>query len=150
VVGCFYLDAYDYYGRYTDNIYSFCDILGNWSSMFMFVFIGSAVLGGLIKKLKENEKKDLSWYKFVIGAFVTVTFVCLVFAYQTVECFYNLTVDSINYNNGAIDGFDTNSDYLIQIVVPQIIKAVTFIGFNAILLYPWIASKICKKQHASA
>jgi hypothetical protein len=29
VVGCFYLDAYDYYGRYTDNIYSFCDILGN-------------------------------------------------------------------------------------------------------------------------
>jgi hypothetical protein len=140
-IGCFYLDAYATYGKYTDNIYTFCDIIGNWSSLLMFVIIGMAILGGLIKKMKSNEKKDKSWYKFVIGAFVSIIFIAMALSYQTVECVYNLIIDSLNYSRNAYEGYADNHEYFIQVVIPQIIKIITFITFNAVIFLPCLIKK---------
>jgi hypothetical protein len=94
----------------------------------MFIFIGLAIFGGLVKKFKSNDKHDKQYYKFMIGAFVSVAFIGLTFGYQTIECVYNLIVISINCTNGYKD--------FTQDVIPQIIKIVTFIAFNAILFVP--------------
>jgi hypothetical protein len=102
----------------------------------MFIFIGLAIFGGLVKKFKSNDKHDKQYYKFMIGAFVSVIFIALTFGYQTVECVYNLTVDAINYSHNAYGECENNNEYFIQIVIPQIIKMVTFIGFNAVLFVP--------------
>jgi hypothetical protein len=71
---------------------------------------------------------------FVIAGSISVLFIFISYAYQTVECIYNLIVDGINYSKNY-DG-SHSTDYLDGNLIPQIIRVILFIAFNAIIFIP--------------
>jgi ABC-type sugar transport system permease subunit len=56
-------------------------------------------------------------------------------------------VGLINYGNNAYGDYANKNEYFWEIVLPQIIKMVTFIAFNAVLFTP---SLINLTKHSKA
>jgi hypothetical protein len=94
IIGVFFIDLGNYTGQFdtkTAGIFSFNDIVSNWDVLFIYVFIGVAILGCLINR-KTHKVKVTKSKIFVPAAYIGLALLGLSVLYLLVSVFGNIAL----------------------------------------------------------
>lgn len=83
LIGIVYIPNGDYsiYGSGMDKLYCFADLMANWTALFTFCFIATAIVGGIINRKTNKVVTDKKRYFKITGIIATI----IVFAAMTVQ-----------------------------------------------------------------
>jgi hypothetical protein len=128
LIGCFYFtngpyEGADYYGASIIKLYNFCDLISNWTSLIVFVGLGAAIFGALIKKHKGKLHQTSK--RFTVMAYIGMFLIAISLIYEFVANFYDLG-SSISF---SIQNHSNISDYII----PAILQTVLLVTFTLVI-----------------
>ncbi|ADM21986.1 APC family permease [Mesomycoplasma hyorhinis] len=109
---------YNNYGVRLDSLYSLADILGNWSALISFAFIGIAIFGGL-KNRKTNKVKVTKFKYFVPFSIISLVVIWIILIFSIGVPILDLL--ALFWIKDAQD-----------ILVPRLIKVLILVAFFAI------------------
>jgi hypothetical protein len=140
LIGCFYFsngpyEGIDYYGPIVIKLYNFCDLISNWTSLIVFVGLGAAILGGLVKKYRRQMHQTSKWFN--IMAIIGIVLITLSLLYEFTNTFYDLC-SSISFTNA-------HNISISQFVVPAILQLTLLIIFTLIIALSGLNKKQLKK-----
>ena len=125
-----------------NNLYSFCDLIGNWSSILTFACILIAIIGCLINR-KTNKVQVKKSKTFVPAAWVCLTIVGIGLLFVFVSVIANIIIVSGWHNDiGKILDQHTEDMYLydksawIKDLVGAIMTLVVLVFFISICAIP--------------
>lgn len=102
-----------YYGIYGIKMYNFCDLISNWSSLFIFLGLGLSILGSLKKNSNRNH---------VFCGITAIIIIAISCCYELVNCIFDVVSASIfQINNNSAKNL---GDYL----VPSILQLLILFG----------------------
>ncbi len=112
------------------SLYSFVDLMANWTSALVFGCIVISIIGAL-RNRKTKKNKTANDKNFVWAAYVTIVIVCFSLLMILIETFVNLALVCSYYLKGMYEG-DTG----IQNLVSAIMTIVILILFLTIMFVP--------------
>ena len=81
--------GYSFYGSTSANLFEMMDLITNFTSLFIFIFIGIAIFGALLnRKTKKVEVKKSKF--FVTSAIVSIVFIAVGAIYMLVDSVVNM------------------------------------------------------------
>lgn len=106
IIGCFgFMDASGYgeaYGNDLAKLYSFCDLMANWTSILVFGLIVIAMIGGLVNR-KTNKIKTNHVRGFKTCTIISASIILLSIAYLVVSVFVNIAIIASWKNDIGLD-----------------------------------------------
>lgn len=137
------------YGFGLEKLYSFCDLVANWTSILVFGLIVIAMIGGLVnRKTKRIKTKEIKWFKTctVISSIIILGAI----AYLIFSVFYNIGLIVSWKKDIQIAGYTFTQwqNDLIAVIISLIVLCL-FIG-GTMLLAGIATRKQNKKQAINA
>ncbi|MGL4616691.1 MAG: APC family permease [Mycoplasmoidaceae bacterium] len=125
----------DYYGSKMGALYSFCDIVANWTAVFAFAFIVAAIFGGI--RNRKTKKIETQKYKnFMPFAIISVLIMSITLFFTVLTPIIDLMLIYIPDANISSEG-----------LLGRIMLVVVLILFFAIMFIPtFIEDYIVKKK----
>ncbi|VEU78351.1 APC family permease [Mycoplasmopsis columbinasalis] len=117
---------YDVYGGVTmHKLYSFADLMSNWTALFTFGFISFAIFGALLNKKTNKIKINQTVKGFKFFAATSVALIWLALSMQVIEPFANIFSLAVLQKEG-------NPNYTSAVVsrVMTIVVLFIFIGLS--------------------
>lgn len=129
------------YGTGVGKLYTFCDMVSNWSALFIFLFITLALIGGL-RNRKTNQVKVNKFKFFIPMSLIAAICISIPIVVTIVEPFVNLIF---------LAKIPTSTDgYVDSILVPRIMALVMLLFYLAFATLPTIIEdKIGIKKYGS-
>ncbi len=126
-----------HYGTGVGGLYTFCDLISNWSALFVFSFIILAIVGGLKnRKTKKVKTNNFKYFKpFAILAILLISS-CLIMG--ILEPIANLFL-MFNLNSDEYSGY-TN------LLISRIMVVILLFIYLSIMLLPTLISDTYKKH----
>ncbi len=112
-------------------LYSFVDLMANWTSALVFGCIVISIIGAL-RNRKTNKIKTANDKNFVWAAYATTIIVCFSLLMILIETFVNLGLVCSYYSKGMYEGDAGN-----QNLVSAIMTVVVLFVFLVIMLSPY-------------
>lgn len=129
------------YGTGVGNLYTFCDMVSNWSALFIFLFIVLAIGGGINNRNNEFIKVEKFKY-FKSVAIISVIFIALPIALTIIEPIANLFF--IFRIPSTIEGWKENT------LIPRVMAFVMLLFYLCFTILPtMIEDKIAIKKFGS-
>ncbi|ADE19855.1 APC family permease [Mycoplasma crocodyli] len=140
-----YVGGYDPVDKYEmAKLYSFADLMANWTALFTFSFIGASIFGGIRNRKTNRVKIEDKKKYFVVSAWIAVV---LVFSALLIT----LIVPFIDFF--AIFAIDKNTmkpeDYTTIIISRLMLVVVLFLQCGLAFIPTIIEDKIAKKKYGS-
>jgi hypothetical protein len=139
IVGIFYLNTNGYPTNLSwgvAGLYSFVDLIANWTSLLAFGCIVVAIVGG-IKNRKTNKVKVVQRKYFKLTAYISCIICGLAIIYVIVNAFGNLVL-VLHYI--SINKY-TSYDIMRQQLVGSILELVVLFVFMAVVFVPALIKK---------
>lgn len=129
------------YGTGVGQLYTFCDMVSNWSALFIFLFITLALIGGL-RNRKTNQVKVNKFKFFIPMSLIAAICISIPIVVTIVEPFVNLIF---------LAKIPTSTPgYVDSILVPRIMALVMLLFYLAFATLPTIIEdKIGIKKYGS-
>lgn len=129
------------YGTGVGQLYTFCDMVSNWSALFIFLFITLALIGGL-RNRKTNQVKVNKFKFFIPMSLIAAICISIPIVVTIVEPFVNLIF---------LAKIPTSTPgYVDSILVPRIMALVMLLFYLALATLPTIIEdKIGIKKYGS-
>lgn len=129
------------YGTGVGKLYTFCDMVSNWSALFIFLFITLALIGGL-KNRKTNQVKVNQFKFFIPMSLIATICISIPIIFTIIEPFVNLIF---------LAKIPTNTNgYVDSVLVPRIMALVMLLFYLALVTLPTIIEdKIGIKKYGS-
>ncbi len=129
------------YGTGVGKLYTFCDMVSNWSALFIFLFITLALIGGL-KNRKTNQVKVNQFKFFIPMSLIATICISIPIIFTIIEPFVNLIF---------LAKIPTNTNgYVDSVLVPRIMALVMLLFYLAFATLPTIIEdKIGIKKYGS-
>ncbi len=127
-----------HYGTGVGSLYTFNDVVSNWSALFIFLFITIAIFGGIKNKKTKKVKTSNSKYfmPFAVLAVVLIS-ICLIMG--LLEPFINLFL---------LYRIDVSANH--DILVSRIMTVIVLFVYIAIILLPtYISDFMLKRKYGS-
>lgn len=119
-----YIDVNSYGSMYGDkavgSLYSFGDLMANWTSILAFYCIVLATIGCLINRKTKKVKVKKDKY-FIPSALVSVSIVGLGLLFIVIQTFANVPLVVGYVNNNAYNSIQQGQDALIGVIMTLII-----------------------------
>ncbi|WP_051616707.1 APC family permease [Mycoplasmopsis sturni] len=136
-----YIPGQDYIGVYERedsnsmaSLYTFVDLISTWLSVIAFIFLATAIIGGL-KNRRTNKIKTVKSRFFVPSAIIAIVIVFISMIISIIQPFVDLAL-AIHYQNH-------------ESIIGNLMLIIVFVAFLIIMLIPslyeWIKSKRTKK-----
>lgn len=134
-----YIDTNDYsdpttgvgYTAHLSCLYSFVDLMANWTSVLAFACIVVAIIGA-IRNIKTKKVKTVNDKNFKWASWVTILIVGISLLLIVIQTFANLGLVSYYFSNNM---YDTQEDAIISLVA-VIMTVVVLLGFILIMFIP--------------
>lgn len=129
------------YGTGIGKLYTFCDMVSNWSALFIFLFITLALIGGL-KNRKTNNVQVTKFKYFKPMAWISAISIAIPIIFTIAEPFVNLIF---------LAKIPTNSpNYIDEVLVPRIMALVMLVFYACFATLPtFIEDKLGTKKYGS-
>lgn len=128
------------YGTGMAKLYSFCDLMANWTSLFTFAFITVSIYGGLRnRKTHKVEVKETKLFKpFAILAIITMIFPLFFNVFQPIaDLFFLFRINDLGTSNHVV-------------LVSRILTVVVLLLYFAFTFLPIVFEEIyAKKKYGS-
>ena len=108
-------------------LYSFCNLIANWTGLMVFSFIVTAIIGGLVNRKTKKIKTVQSKFFYPMGIIASII-VLLGLVFQVLEPFINLFLLGRLIAHG--------SPILEQEIIGRIMLVVVFIFYIAMMIIP--------------
>lgn len=122
-------------------LYSLCDVIGNWNAILAFVCIVFAIVGCLINRFKKKVVVKKSKF-FIAGAIISISIVGVAMLYYVVDAFGNLGIILRDYNYTGND--PGKKGIVFADVIGAIMQIVVLVFFIGVMFIPAIIR--CKKD----
>lgn len=121
------------------DLYSFCDLIGNWNAILAFVCVVFAIVGCFINRFKKKIKVEKSKW-FITGAVVSFLIVGIAMLYEVVEACGNVVIIYHDFQTKV-------QEIKLADVIGAFMQPVIFIIFVGIMFIPaWIRCAYDKKH----
>lgn len=129
VIGCFFMNTslYSYDSKTTNALYSFVDLTANWTSLFAFLIISIAIIGGLINR-KTKKVNVVHSKTFVPAAIITIVIMFISLIMEIIKSVGNLYL--------AIDWYRL-IPHPEERLVGSVLMLLTMIIFVGVLFAPY-------------
>ena len=131
----------EYGNKNVSDLYSFCDVIGNWNAVLAFVCILFAVIGCLVNRFtKKIQVERKRW--FVLGAIVSTAILGCALIYTVVDACGNIAI-VYGYWKGGTDLLDID----LPTVIGTFVQLGIFVLFVAIMFVPAAVRCAQDKKH---
>jgi hypothetical protein len=143
-IGCFYFtngsytESLAYYGTTVTKLYNFCDLVSNWSSLFIFIGLGVTILAALIKKHYYQKFHTTKW--FTPMGIIGLCLIVISIIYEFIANFYDLgsTIRFALLSNNK-------NDNIVEWVIPAVLQSIILIVFTLVVALSGLNKKSLKK-----
>lgn len=133
-------NIYYHYGTGVGSLYTFNDVVSNWSALFVFMFIIFAIGGGL-KNKKTKKVKTANFKYFTPFAILSIILISVCLFMGLLEPFVNLFL---------LYRIPTNTPGYTDILVSRIMTVVVLFAYVALILLPtYITDYMLKRKYGS-
>lgn len=127
-----------HYGTGVGSLYTFNDVVSNWSALFIFLFITFAIYGG-IKNKKTKRIKTSNFKYFMPFAILSVILISICLLMGLLEPFVNLFLL-----------YRINVSVYQDVLVSRIMTVIVLFVYIAIMLLPtYVSDFMLKKKYGS-
>ncbi len=134
--------VYYHYGSGVGSLYTFADVISNWSALFVFLFLVCTIIGGI--KNKKTQKVKIKYSKFFTPfAYLSVILISVCIFMGFIEPFVNLIFLAKIVPNYT-------GDNLNEIIISRVMTIVMLIIYLSIIILPsLIDNYLLKKKYGS-